>query len=231
MTVWNVPFIYGCKPVMAQIRRLALLLPTVMLVMILRSPVDAGQLTTNEKPSGRRQGSFDASIYNGQWWLSASKDRRSEFIAGFCDCAISDNSQDKLGSVSWHILEPMVTEIYEQHGSDLKTPVTSVLMDVRFQNKFRTAKGGERYPAKHGVFDGEYWRQMLPEERLGFIEGYIVCQKKYGKPEAVFSQAAEWYSSKISQWYGIKPNEPGEINGKRNTIAIADVLYRFKNDR
>jgi hypothetical protein len=63
------------------------------------------------------------------------------------------------------------------------------------------------------------------------FEGYIVCQKKYGNPMAVFSQSAEWYVAQISQWYGIKADDPGEISEKRSPQKIADVLYWFKDDR
>jgi hypothetical protein len=92
--------------------------------------------------------------------------------------------------------------------------------------------GGQHYPGKHGFFDGDYWRLLFEDnERLGFIEGYLACQREFKKPEASFSREIQWYVDQITKWYwtGIEPEEPEDINEEHYLDKIADVLYSLKD--
>ena len=113
--------------------------------------------------------------------------------------------------------------------ADLQTPVASVLLKVSSEGRPQRTGGGEHYSERHGVFDGEYWLQSVPAHRLGFIEGYLACQRAEGKPVAGFSKSADWYAAQISQWYSVKAGDPSEINEKRVDRKIANALYLLRD--
>lgn len=170
-----------------------------------------------------------AKVYDGAWWNSVSVEQRTGFLAGYIDCAVYDAGEKRYEAVSWNIAEKAVTTGYGADASELKTPVSSML--VRFietQKPGTIQPGGEVYPGKHGIFNGEYWRQSLPAHRLGFIEGYLERHVKIANSKASYSRPAAWYVNQISNWYGIKTGDPGEIDTKRSPAKIADVLYLFR---
>ena len=64
--------------------------------------------------------------------------------------------------------------------------------------------------------------------RLGFIQGFLDCQRKSGKEAVKFSRTEEWYVSKISDWFGLTEDDE-MINHKRENRKIADVLNLFRD--
>jgi len=171
----------------------------------------------------------EAISYDGKWWNSLSHNEKLIFLAGYIDCAVYDAGQKNMSGVSWYSLEPEVTKFYRENTSDIGKPVITVLTQFGPTEKLKTPPGGEPYPGKHGMFDGEYWRQALDDGRRGFITGYLACQQEFKKPEASFSHEIQWYVDQISKWYGIQPDDPSEINEERYLEKIADVLYTLKD--
>jgi len=167
--------------------------------------------------------------YDGNWWNSVSKGEKTDFLAGYINCAVYDAEQTNMAGVAWNLLEPEITKFYRENTSELKTPVVTVLAQFGSTEKLKPPPGGESYPGKYGMFDGEYWRKSFDDERLGFITGYIACQREFKKPEASFSREVQWYVDQISKWYGIQPDDPSEINTERSLDKIADVLYSLKD--
>jgi hypothetical protein len=171
----------------------------------------------------------EATSYDGKWWNSVSKGERTGFLAGYIDCMAYDAGQKNMADASWDLLEPKITKFYRGSASDLIKPVATVLVQVSSRGIPPKSGEGETYSEKHGIFDGEYWRQLSDDERLGFIEGYVACQKQYNKPAASFSHEARWYVAQISGWYGIRADDPSEISEKRSSKKIADALFLFKD--
>jgi hypothetical protein len=64
---------------------------------------------------------------------------------------------------------------------------------------------------------------------LGFVEGYLDCWKNSGLSGTVFSPNAARYADRLSQWYGIKSDDPGAIRPDRASRKIADVLHELKD--
>ena len=168
-------------------------------------------------------------MHDGAWWKSASEDQRTGFLAGYIDCALYDAAEKQYTAVTWNSAEQAITARYTAHPAELKTPVASMLAQyVKAQKPGPVPPGGDVHPGKHGIFDGEYWRQSPPEHRLGFIEGYLDRHAKIANSTATYPQPAATYVKQISSWYGIRADDPGEINAKRPPRKIADVLYRFR---
>jgi len=174
----------------------------------------------------------NAISYDGKWWNEISEDERVEFLAGYSDCAVYDAGQPVRNN-SFYQLEAEITKYYSENKSELEKPAITVLRHIYATGKLKPREpdyGGEHYPEKHGFFDGEYWRQLHFENvLLRFIEGYLVCQREFKKPEASFSREAKWYVKQISEWYGVRSDDPGKINEERYQDKIADVLYRLKD--
>ena len=174
----------------------------------------------------------NAISYDGNWWNELSKDERIEFYTGYLDCAAYDAEQD-IPNPYWDQVESEVTKFYNENTSEIEKPVIVVIRQLYATGKLKPREvttGGEYYPEKHGIFDGEYWRQLYFENvKLRFIEGYLVCQREFKKPEASFSREAKWYVEQISQWYGVQSDDPSEINAERSPDKIADVLYKLKD--
>jgi len=158
--------------------------------------------------------------------LSVDEYQRLGFVAGYMDCYVFVRKGPLPFLESPYTYEERVTEHLKNHVADRGKPVTQVLEDIAAKP---VAKTLDKWEEKHGVFDGEYWRQAEPSQRVGFVQGFLECQRKDGKAVAKFSRNDDWYVAQISQWYGIKEDDVGEINPKRESKKIADVLYTFKD--
>ena len=127
-------------------------------------------------------GSSLRSTYDRVWWQSTPQDERTQFIAGYLDCAAYDlkAGETKLAEAQWNVIEPKITTYYaSQSGSNFTTvPSLILILGVSSHSPDRAA---ERHPGKHGIFDGDYWRQITPSGRVGFVEGYVACRGS--KPE------------------------------------------------
>ena len=163
--------------------------------------------------------------YDGVWWQSTSEEQHRGWLAGYIDCSVI-NGKTALGFISWYTLEPEIAKYYKLHPSEIKSPVANVMLDVVARS--RTPKTGEKTQV-HSGFDGDYWRQSLPEHREGYIEGFLACHQALRGHQANFSKPPSWYVTKISQWFGVNTDDPGEINPKRENVAISKVLFKFKD--
>jgi hypothetical protein len=171
--------------------------------------------------------------YDGAWWSTATEDSRLGWLAGYIYCATSKVGNKELGLISWYTLEPEVTKFYSANPNESKRPIPDVVAQIiarpamrALMNERAKDKGGE--PQPH-FFDGEYWRQGLPDEREGFIQGYLACYGELKTRTARFSKPYSWYVSEISKWFGVKEDDPAEIDSKRESVEIATVLFKFKD--
>lgn len=166
-----------------------------------------------------------AGPYSGNWWRSVSVDERSGFLAGYADCHIFDLARPGLSGIAGTLAERRVTEYYQSHPDDRGKSVGAVLLLVANQAIPPPAAPGfgpaESYPGPHGGFDGDYWRQMPPEHRRGFVEGYLECRKQGGRP---LPRSADWYVPRITEWYRVVDDQ---ADVERAPEKIADVLMRL----
>ena len=166
-----------------------------------------------------------AASYDGNWWRKAPQQERRGFLAGYSDCALYDAGPRQFADVSWNTLEPQITARYEGGKAALRTSVPTMIDQVVPRSSAKGSPAADR----HGIFDGDYWRQSSAEHRLGFVSGYLECYKKLSSPKAKFSSSPADYVGRISRWYGTKEDDPAEIDMKRVNQKIADVLYRFRD--
>ena len=111
----------------------------------------------------------------------------------------------------------------QTHRSPAVSPASFSTSAVSIQpNPLLVVKAGL---ASHGVFTGEYWRQITPEQRVAFVECYLACYREHlGARPQKFSQPTGTYAENISRWYGINGDD---MNSKLADVPIADALYKL----
>lgn len=69
----------------------------------------------------------------------------------------------------------------------------------------------------------------LQLEQVGFVEGYLACHAKLDHNKGgTFSKPAAEYVNLITEWYGFN-RDTDAVNAKRQPTAIADVLFKFRD--
>jgi hypothetical protein len=167
-----------------------------------------------------------------EWWKSAPNGEQISFVDGFLDCFVYDSGSGKNGlNITSGFWAPKITAFYQEHPNEMATPIANVLAKL-----IQSSQGSPRRTdgetavlrGRHAPYDSDYWRTRFPEERIGFLEGYLSCQKLNDKPSGVFSKSDEWYADQISRWYGLKTGTD-EIDEHKAGAKIATVLYLFRD--
>ena len=159
---------------------------------------------------------------DGNWWRSVDEWRQLGFVHGYmdCDCYIHPGPEG-FENVSMEGIRKKITEYYNNPGSDMHRPAFRVLRAVGVSHISGSVA------ATFGLFDSEYWRQGRGGFRLGFIEGYFCCLASKPKMRARFPKPPQCYVTRVSDWYGIKEDDPSYIDPKRADQPIARVLFKF----
>jgi hypothetical protein len=163
---------------------------------------------------------------SGHWWLEISQERRLGFVAGFVDCDVYEVGETRLAGLSWDDLAIDMAQMLATDAGQRGHPVSAVLLERAPRHKRSVLEGGETYPEKHGIFNGDYWRVATPDHRLGFVEGYLECREAIGKRGARFTRSPERYREEISRWYEAR-SESLAVRTKRGDEKIANVLERL----
>jgi hypothetical protein len=166
-------------------------------------------------------GSALRSTYDYIWWQSTPQDERTQFIAGYLDCAVYDLGQIKLADAQWNVIEPKITTYYASQPKSLHRTVPSLILTFGVSSH-STDPAAERYPGKHGIFDGDYWRQITPSGRVGFVEGYIACRDSKREQKRFAAHSAAWYVGEISETYRLTAND--NIEDSRASEKIATII-------
>lgn len=175
-------------------------------------------------------------VLDGRWWLSISPNERTGFLDGYFDCYTYEFKGPDRFSSSTDTYSHAITHFYKKGESfELSDLVSDLLHKFRDpQGRIVIDKYAEHSKRPHGGNDGLYWRQMSadtgPEvEQRGFIEGYLACHSGLShNKNGAFSKSAATYVELISHWYGFN-RETDDIDAKREPTAIADVLFKFRD--
>jgi len=146
-------------------------------------------------------------------------DEQDGFLSGYLDCYVWDlkGSHSAVQPIEAIIAE--VSKYYEEHPKARNVPVPEAL-HILLKPDGRAAKG-----ERHGVYDGDYWRQADFKHRAAFVRGYLTCLSVRPKPG--YSQPIENYVDAISKWYGVSDKDEGQLNEKTANEKIGDVLARL----
>jgi hypothetical protein len=163
-------------------------------------------------------GASAESTYDRVWWESTGKDERTQFVAGYLDCAAYDDGNTRLAEAQWNGIEPEITRYYTSHPQMTRRTVPSLILALGAASR-STDPAGERYPEKHGIFDGDYWRQITQSGRIGFVEGYLACRTSGIEKRQFAAHTAAWYVSQIDRTYRLTPEDGEDENDASKKIA------------
>lgn len=165
--------------------------------------------------------------YNGRWWLSISKKKRTSFLNGYLDCyAFEASGSDRFGAISRHAQQ--ITALYETNPQTLEVSVADVFHKFKLKDDDpEPMSGGESWNEPHWYYDGEFWREIGSLGRTAFVEGYMYCLERaaLGSRRA-FPRSAQYYSNLVTTWYPID-DEKETINIEEMREKIARVLFQF----
>lgn len=174
--------------------------------------------------------------YNGHWWLSIRSAERTGFLNGYLDCYTYEYKGADRFSSPINTYEDSITHFYKRGPSfELNDSVAGLLRQFRDPaGRVVIDKYAQPATGPHGGDDGLYWMQISdypgPQlEQRGFVEGYLACHAGLDQNKGgTFPKPAAEYVKLITQWYGFK-RDTGDINAKRQPTAIADVLFKFRD--
>jgi len=166
-------------------------------------------------------GSVPQGKYDSVWWRSTPQEERTQFIAGYLDCAAYDLGKSKLADARWSVIEPKITAYYASQAESNHETVPSLVLRLGLISH-SADRGPELHGEKHGIFDGDYWRQITPSGRLGFVEGYTACRSSEPNQKRFAAHSATWYVGQISETYRLTPDN--DIDDSRASKKIATII-------
>lgn len=173
-------------------------------------------------------------IEDGASWISVGKEQRLGFFEGYAACYINDTGGKIRFKESGYAYEPRLTDYIKKNPTEATKPIEELLWKMAsppYALKVKRLPGGEVHKGTYGYLDGDYWRQA-PSERSGLIQGFLYCYSRHAKsPIGTFSKPASYYVDAISNWYGVKEDDPGEITPSRTNTKIPTVLFEFRDKK
>jgi hypothetical protein len=168
--------------------------------------------------------------YNGHWWLLLTSEEQSGYLNGDADCHSFELKSKARYSKSFADEEEEVTNFYRNKPDELVLPVFDAIRIAEELPPLRKAKkGGEVWNEPHGYWDGQWWREGTPADRIGFVEGYLACYQLGARnARASFSKSAAEYVALINEWYRLN-EETGDVDQKKVETKIANVLFKFRD--
>jgi hypothetical protein len=171
--------------------------------------------------------------FDGKWWIKTSPDEHSGFINGADDCLTWTahkqlwTTSKKHFSVSFKHLNDLIGEFYESHPESRDQTVVDVwrkVMENPHPNHVPGSEHAETWKNPHWYLDGFWWLGDTPDERTGFVEGYLWCMRtQVPVPSETYSKPVGFYVGKIDAF--TKAN--GESKANREKVAV--ILKRYKD--
>lgn len=183
-------------------------------------------------PNGAAAAQTGPRRFDGHWWTAAASAEQRGFVSGYLDCYVYEyKGPAGFSNRSTMALQGLITRYYQRGAASLDEAVPGVLS--RYQDRpgdtVPAQEGAEVHFEPHGFFDGDFWRQITGPERLGFLEGYLLCHATQSRNQGgAFSRSVAEYQNLITRWYRLN-EATDEIDEGRAREKIADVLFRFRD--
>jgi len=158
--------------------------------------------------------------YDGSWWLETSKEERVAFIEGYLACYISKIDRVRFQDTSFVDFESKVTKYITQHKSVAKKDLNDILMMYSIKQNIKYRLISKDYDED---YDGGFWLGNPDIVRKGFIEGYIVCAKRYLK-NVKLTQTPDYYVKRISTIYDVEHSVKIELTYTK----VSEILLNIK---
>jgi hypothetical protein len=170
---------------------------------------------------------------DGRWWLSISEDERVGFLEGYLGCYLNDAKGTVKFVESTFTYEQRFSNYLQSNLGEQSKPVDEILLKIAalpYAQRDTVPPGGQEWEGKYGYLDGDYWRRSQQPHRLGLVQGFLHCYSRHVElAQDTFSKPVSSYVEAISNWYGVRANDPGEIDMQRIRVKIPEALFRFKD--
>lgn len=171
--------------------------------------------------------------FDGKWWSKTSADMHLGFLNGVDDCLtwtaheeIWPKNQRGFGG-TWAQLNDAIAKFYAGHPESQELSVVEVWRKVIAQSNQKPAansKYAETWKNPHWYFDGFWWLDETPDQKLGFIEGYLWCMRTHVPGSAeTYSKPASFYVGKIDAF------TRANADSKADREKVALILRRYKD--
>jgi len=173
--------------------------------------------------------------FDGKWWSKTNADEHSGFLDGADDCLtwtaheqIWSKNQKGFGG-TWQQMNDAIGKFYKDHPELHDLDVVDVWKKVIEQSSRKAVPNSEYaeiWKNPHWYFDGFWWLDETPDQKQGFVEGYLWCMRtQVTAPSETYSKPASYYVKKIDAF--TKAN----AESKANREKVALILRRYKDKK
>lgn len=163
--------------------------------------------------------------FDGKWWSTTSSEEHSGFINGAADC-LTWTAHKKGFNATPEQLVDKITKFYKEHPESGDVSIVDVWIKLwaKTPPSAATPQPGETWENAHWYLDGFWWLDETPDQKLGFIEGYLWCMRAHvPAPAERYSKSASFYVEKIDAF----TRANGKSKANREKVAL--ILKRYKD--
>jgi hypothetical protein len=159
--------------------------------------------------------------FDGAWWLSANLGERSGFINGIADCMTWEAHKNGYSATPEQIADK-ITQLYESEGTTEVGILEAWQRVSHAEKRSPTSKDEETWANPHWYLNGDWWIQEAQTEQLGFVEGYLWCNRtQMNEKHGSYSKTDGFYWNSINSFIAANP--------KLGKEAVAITLARFED--
>jgi hypothetical protein len=163
--------------------------------------------------------------FDGKWWSKTSSEEHSGFINGAADC-LTWTAHKKGFNATPEQLVDKITKFYEEHPESHDVSIVDIWKKLwtKTQPSAAAAQPGETWKNAHWYLDGFWWLDETPDQKQGFIEGYLWCMRtQVTAPSETYSKPVSYYVEKIDAF------TRANAGSKADREKVALILRRYKD--
>jgi hypothetical protein len=162
--------------------------------------------------------------FDGKWWSATTTDEHSGFINGAADC-LTWTAHEKGFNATPEQLIDKIDKFYKDHAESVDLGVVEVWKKLWTKMLPRAAaRPGETWKNAHWYLDGYWWLDETPDQKQGFVKGYLWCMKTHAPSSAeTYSKPAGFYVEKIDAF--TKANAATKADREK----VASILKRYSD--
>ena len=163
--------------------------------------------------------------FDGKWWGKTSSEEHAGFINGAGDCLTWTAHKEGFNATPEELTDK-ISKFYKKHPESAGFTVVEVWEKLwtKTPPSPAAAQPGETWKNAHWYLDGDWWREGSPEERQGFVKGYLWCMRtQVPTPAETYSKSVDFYVARIDAF------TRANANSKMDREAVASTLKRYRD--
>ena len=163
--------------------------------------------------------------FDGKWWSKTSSEEHSGFINGAADC-LTWTAHKKGFNATPEQLVHKITKFYKEHPESDDVSIVDVWkkLSAKTPPSAAAAQPGETWKNAHWYLDGFWWLDETPDQKQGFVEGYLWCMRtQVTAPSETYSKSVSFYVEKIDAF------ARANADSKADREKVASILRHYKD--